>query len=192
MTLDGELPVSNWRVRDRILTTESHTLVMGFVNATPDSFSDGGGHLTREAAVAHGLAMWAQGADIIDVGGESTRPGAVPVPRADEVGRVVPVVSDLVEAGAVVSIDTMKAAVAEAAIAAGAHIVNDVSALGDPDMAAVCARSGVGVVLMHMQGTPQTMQDNPSYTDVVADVLAFLDERSAACLLYTSPSPRDL
>ncbi len=150
---------------------------MGIVNVTPDSFSDGGRYTGHEQAVARGLAMWNRGADVVDVGGESTRPGAEGVPVEAELGRVVPVVADLVEAGVVVSVDTMKAEVAFAAVAAGAHIVNDVSALGDPDMSAVCAEGGVGVVLMHMLGEPQTMQDDPQYGDVVAEVRDFLEKR---------------
>lgn len=166
-----------WRIRNRVLDTDDHTLVMGIVNATPDSFSDGGSHLSRDAAVARGLAQWERGADIVDVGGESTRPGAEPIPVGDEIGRVVPVVRDLVAQGVVVSVDTMKAAVAAAAIDAGAEIINDVTALGDPEMAAVCSAAGVGVILMHMQGDPQTMQADPSYDDVVTDVAGYLEAR---------------
>jgi dihydropteroate synthase len=161
-----------------LLSTEDHTLVMGIVNTTPDSFSDGGLYDANRDAIAHGLYLWDQGADIVDVGGESTRPGAVPVPVDDEIERVVPVVAGLAARGVVVSIDTMKAPVASAAIAAGAHIVNDITALGDPEMTAVCAESGVGVVLMHMQGTPQTMQENPSYENVVAEVRDYLVKRA--------------
>lgn len=164
----------SWAIRDRVLSTDEHTLVMGVVNTTPDSFSDGGRYAAVTAAVAHGRAMWDHGADIIDVGGESTRPGATPISVSEETARVVPVVRDLAAQGVVVSIDTMKAEVADAAIGAGAHIVNDVTALADPEMADVCAATGVGVVLMHMQGEPQTMQDDPQYDDVVADVAAFL------------------
>ncbi|MCP4966384.1 MAG: dihydropteroate synthase [bacterium] len=151
---------------------------MGIVNTTPDSFSDGGRYTAVEAAVAHGLALWSQGADIVDVGGESTRPGAEPVAEIEEMSRVVPVVRDLVAQDVVVSVDTMKAAVANAAIAAGAHIINDVTALADPEMVDVCAASGVGVVLMHMQGDPQTMQASPEYGDVVAEVSSFLEDRA--------------
>lgn len=167
-----------WRIRDRALSTEDHTLVMGIVNVTPDSFSDGGLYADHRGAVAHGMMLWEQGADILDIGGESTRPGADPVSAEEEVARVVPVIAALVEQGAVVSVDTMKAEVAAAAVAAGAHIVNDITALGDPGMAEVCAESGVGVVLMHMQGTPQTMQINPHYDDVAAEVLAYLETRA--------------
>ncbi|MEA2001032.1 MAG: dihydropteroate synthase [Actinomycetota bacterium] len=171
-----------WSIRDRVLSTADHTLVMGVVNATPDSFSDGGRFAAAEDAVAHGFSLWAQGADIVDVGGESTRPGAEPVSADEEISRVVPVVSELVERGVVVSIDTTKPLVAEAAIAARAHIVNDVTALSDPDMAVVCADAGVGVVLMHMQGDPKTMQIDPRYKNVVAEVAGFLEERAGLAL----------
>jgi dihydropteroate synthase len=171
--------MTNWAIRDRVLSTQHHTLIMGIVNTTPDSFSDGGHYAMSDAAVAHGLELWSQGADIVDVGGESTRPGATPVPAREEIDRIIPVVRDLADEGVVVSVDTMKAEVAEAAVAAGAHIINDVTALGDPAMARVCAESGVGVVLMHMQGEPQTMQDDPQYDDVVEDVAVYLEERVA-------------
>jgi dihydropteroate synthase len=154
--------------------------LMGVVNATPDSFSDGGLFLDPAAAVAHGLRLAAEGADILDVGGESTRPGAQPVSEQEELRRVLPVVEGLRAAGveARISIDTSKAAVAAAALAAGAAIVNDVTALrGDPGMAGVVAEAGAGCCLMHMQGTPATMQDEPRYEDVVGEVRAFLEER---------------
>ena len=154
---------------------------MGVVNVTPDSFSDGGSWLEPQAAVAHGLELHAAGAAILDVGGESTRPGAEPVGEAEELRRVEPVVRGLGEQapGALVSIDTMKAAVAEAALAAGAGYVNDVTALrGDPRMAAVVAAAGCEVCLMHMAGSPQTMQDDPRYGDVVGEVAGFLRERA--------------
>jgi dihydropteroate synthase len=150
---------------------------MGVVNVTPDSFSDGGRYLDAQAAIAHGEELLRDGAEILDVGGESTRPGAEPVGEAEELRRVVPVVGELAREGTV-SIDTSKAAVAAAAIDAGATMLNDVTALrGDPEMAALCAERGVGVVLMHMPGDPRTMQDNPSYDDVVDDVKAFLAAR---------------
>jgi len=154
---------------------------MGVVNVTPDSFSDGGLWIDPQAAVAHGLELHAEGAGILDVGGESTRPGADPVGVAEELGRVVPVVRELCAAlpGATVSIDTTKAQVAREAIDAGATYVNDVTALrGDPEMAAVVADAGCELCLMHMLGTPRTMQDDPSYGDVVAEVAAFLSERA--------------
>jgi dihydropteroate synthase len=151
--------------------------VMGIVNVTPDSFSDGGLYLEPEKAIAHGRALAEAGADVLDVGGESTRPGSEGVALDEELARVVPVVEGLAEV-APVSIDTTKSAVAEAAIAAGASMVNDVSALrGDPAMAPVCAGSGVELVLMHMLGSPRTMQQDPRYGDVVSEVLGFLKER---------------
>lgn len=154
--------------------------VMGVVNVTPDSFSDGGLHSDSAAAVAHGLQLAADGASILDVGGESTRPGAEPVPSLDELARVVPVVDGLAAAGARISIDTMKARVARAALEAGAGYVNDVSALRhDPEMASLIAETGCECCLMHMLGEPRTMQRSPRYGDVVDDVRAFLEERLA-------------
>jgi dihydropteroate synthase len=150
--------------------------VMGIVNVTPDSFSDGGEFLAADAAIEHGRVMTAAGADVVDVGGESTRPGAAEVPAAEELARVIPVVLALA-AETTVSVDTSKPDVAEAALDAGAAIVNDVTALADPAMATVCAERGCGVVLMHMLGTPRTMQDDPTYEDVVTEVRDFLEER---------------
>jgi dihydropteroate synthase len=151
---------------------------MGVVNVTPDSFSDGGLFLEPEAAIAHGEQLVRDGAEILDVGGESTRPGAEPVSDEVELARTQPVVADLEGLGYTVSIDTSKLAVAEAAIDAGAEIVNDVTALrGDPEMAALCAERSVTVVLMHMPGRPRTMQDDPRYDDVVDEVKGFLAER---------------
>jgi dihydropteroate synthase len=156
---------------------------MGVVNVTPDSFSDGGMFLEPEAAIAHGEQLIREGAAILDVGGESTRPGAEEVGAEEELARTQPVVSDLAALGHRVSIDTSKSAVAEAALDAGAAIVNDVTALrGDPEIAALCADRGAGLVLMHMQGTPRTMQEAPSYEDVVDDVKAFLVERTEAAV----------
>jgi dihydropteroate synthase len=153
-------------------------LVMGVVNVTPDSFSDGGAWLDPAAAIAHGLELIEQGAAILDIGGESTRPGAAPVGEAEELRRVLPVLEGLAGAGARLSIDTSKAAVAARAIGAGATIVNDVTALrGDPAMAALVARSGCDCCLMHMLGEPRTMQRDPRYDDVVGDVKAFLAQR---------------
>jgi dihydropteroate synthase len=150
---------------------------MGVVNVTPDSFSDGGMFLDAEAAVAHGRELVGQGAAILDVGGESTRPGAEEVGVEEEMGRVVPVVAGLAGT-ATVSVDTSKLEVAEAALDAGASIVNDVTALrGAPEIGGLCAERGVGLVLMHMLGDPRTMQVDPVYDDVVADVKAFLAER---------------
>jgi dihydropteroate synthase len=154
--------------------------IMGVVNVTPDSFSDGGRYLDPGAAVDHGRRLAAEGADILDVGGESTRPGAAEVPAAEELRRVLPVVEGLAGAGPTVSIDTSKAAVAEAALDAGAGYVNDVTAFrGDPRLAGLVASRGVPCCLMHMLGTPRTMQDDPRYDDVVSEVKAFLDERLA-------------
>jgi dihydropteroate synthase len=151
--------------------------VMGVVNVTPDSFSDGGLHLDPRAAIAHGLALREQGADLLDVGGESTRPGAEAVGEEEERRRVVGVIEALAAAGARVSVDTSKAAVARSALEAGADYVNDVTALGDPAMAEVVAASGATCCLMHMLGTPRTMQADPRYDDVVSDVKAFLERR---------------
>jgi dihydropteroate synthase len=152
--------------------------LMGIVNVTPDSFSDGGLYLDAEAATAHGRELIAEGAELLDVGGESTRPGAEAVDAAEERRRVEPVVSELAGEGTPISIDTSKVEVAAAALDAGASIVNDVTALGaDPDLGALVAERGAGLVLMHMQGTPRTMQQDPTYDDVVDDVKAFLAER---------------
>ncbi|CAO0822316.1 dihydropteroate synthase [Desulfarculales bacterium] len=160
------------------------TLIMGVVNVTPDSFSDGGRFLDHEAAVAQGLRLAQEGAAILDVGGESTRPGSEPTPLSEELDRVLPVVRELKKrSGAAVSIDTYKAEVASAAIAAGADMVNDITALrGDPEMAGLCAKSGVGLVLMHMLGSPRTMQADPRYDDVVAEVVSFLADQAQAAL----------
>ena len=151
--------------------------VMGIVNVTPDSFSDGGDHLAPSVAIAAGLAMVEDGAALVDVGGESARPGSEPVSAEEELARVLPGVTGLVEGGAIVSVDTTKAEVAFGCIAAGVHIVNDVTAFSDPAMVGVCADGGVGVVVMHMLGTPATMQHDPSYRDVVSDVGEFLERR---------------
>jgi dihydropteroate synthase len=152
--------------------------IMGIVNVTPDSFSDGGEFLDPERAIAHGRELAGEGADLLDVGGESTRPGAAAVGAAEELGRVAPVVEALAGDGSAVSIDTSKTAVAEAALDAGAGMVNDVTALRtEPELADLCAERGCEVVLMHMLGDPRTMQENPVYDDVVNDVKAFLAER---------------
>ncbi len=156
--------------------------LMGVVNVTPDSFSDGGLYLDSDAAVAHGEKLVRDGADVLDVGGESTRPGAAEVAEVEELRRIEPVVAALAGAAAV-SIDTSKLAVAEAALDSGASIVNDVTALRrDPEMAALCAERQAGVVLMHMPGNPRTMQDDPRYDDVVDDIRAFLAERIEAAV----------
>ena len=152
---------------------------MGVVNVTPDSFSDGGLHFCVDDAVAHGLLLARHGAFVVDVGGESTRPGAVEVPVEVELERVIPVITRIAAARTVlISVDTRKAAVAAAAIEAGAHIVNDVGGLRDPEMAAVCAAVGVPVVVMHMQGTPTDMQSDPRYDDVVAEVTDWLERQA--------------
>ncbi|MGZ9099132.1 MAG: dihydropteroate synthase [Brevundimonas sp.] len=158
--------------------------VMGIVNVTPDSFSDGGRLGSLEAAVAHGLRLAEQGADILDIGGESTRPGAEPVPEAEEIARVVPVITGLrARWDGPISIDTMKPAVARAAVAAGATLWNDVTALGfAADSLATAAALGCDVVLMHMRGEPRTMQADPHYDDVVAEVVGWLAARAEAAL----------
>jgi dihydropteroate synthase len=162
--------------------------VMGVLNVTPDSFSDGGRFASVAEAVDAGLALAGEGADIVDVGGESTRPGARPVPVADEVARVVPVVAGLRRGSDVlISVDTSEPAVMEAAVAAGADLINDVRALRRPGALAAAARLQVPVVLMHMQGEPATMQQAPAYGDVVTEVLAFLTERIAACITAGLP-----
>jgi dihydropteroate synthase len=166
--------------------------IMGVVNVTPDSFSDGGRFLDPEAAVRHGLELEAEGAALLDIGGESTRPGADPVSAEEELRRVLPVIAGLIGAGtgAHISIDTSKAAVAAAALEAGATIVNDVTALrGDSEMASVVAEHGAAVCLMHMLGDPRTMQDDPHYEDVVGEVRAFLEERMAFAV--SAGIPRD-
>src|SRR3954452_12967919 len=155
-------------------------LVMGIVNVTPDSFSDGGLFLDSAAAVAHGRDLLDQGADLLDIGGESTRPGATSVTLDQELARGMPVIEALVEQGHTISIDTTKAEVARRALVAGATVVNDVAAFRfDPDIAAVTAEHGATCVLMHMLGEPRTMQDDPRYDEVVSDVKAFLEERLA-------------
>ena len=156
--------------------------IMGVVNVTPDSFSDGGRYASRDAAIAHGRALLQAGASIIDVGGESTRPGAAPVSLEEELDRAVPVVEALAGEGAVVSIDTRHAVVMRTAVAAGARIINDVTALaGDPASLETAAASGAAIVLMHMQGEPRTMQQEPTYRDAPLDLYDYFAERLAAC-----------
>lgn len=160
-----------WRIRGRDFDLARRGMIMGILNVTPDSFSDGGSFVDPDAAVAHGLRMLGEGAEILDIGGESTRPGAPEVAADEELRRVLPVIERLRPmTKALLSIDTSKPAVAAAALAAGADIVNDVSGLRDAAMGPLCARAGAGVVIMHMQGTPRTMQVNPAYTDVVREV----------------------
>ncbi|MCZ2343553.1 MAG: dihydropteroate synthase [Bacteroidales bacterium] len=171
----------HWLCREYRFTLGHRPLVMGIVNVTPDSFSDGGQFFDPDAAIAHGLQLVADGADILDVGGESTRPGSQPVPAVDELARVLPVVRELAKRTQIpISVDTTKASVARACLDAGAVIVNDITGLtGDPAMPALCAKTGAGVVIMHMQGTPQTMQVDPRYDDVTTSVRDFLSDRIA-------------
>ena len=165
--------------RKRTFDFSERPFIMGIVNVTPDSFSDGGSYFSPEQAVAHGLRLAEEGADIIDIGGESTRPGAAPVSAAEETERVLPVIAELAaNIDVPLSIDTTKAEVARKALAAGAEIVNDVSALRfDPEMGDVVAAARVPVVLMHMRGTPQTMQHDIQYQSLVDDIREFLEER---------------
>lgn len=169
----------HWKTSRSCLDLSRHGRVMGIVNVTPDSFSDGGHHPSPTAALAHARQLIAEGAAIIDIGGESTRPGAAAVPPELELARTLPVITALrAEWHGLISIDTSKAVVARAALAAGADLVNDVSGLRhDPAMTALCAASGCGVVVMHMLGDPRTMQLQPHYTDVTATVREFFQER---------------
>ena len=173
---------TSWQLRTRSLTLSRRPLVMGIVNVTPDSFSDGGQFYNAERAVEQGLKLIEAGADLLDVGGESTRPYAAPVTAEEELRRVLPVVKALAASGSVpVSIDTSKAVVAEAAVAAGAEIINDVTGLeGDPAMLSLARDAAAGVCLMHMLGSPQTMQDHPVYEDVVREVGDYLRRRRDA------------
>lgn len=180
-TLDRRFPQRSQRWRLRTVTLEFGHVprLMGIINVTPDSFSDGGEFFSHQAAVDQGLRLAAEGADILDVGGESTRPYSESVEAAEELRRVIPVVRDLCEQTDVpLSIDTSKAAVAREAIAAGAEIINDVTGLeGDPIMVDVARDTAAGVCAMHMQGTPETMQDDPAYGDVVEDIFGYLHAR---------------
>jgi len=174
-----------WRCGDRRFDLKLGPLVMGILNVTPDSFSDGGEFFDLQAAIARALKLLDEGADILDIGGESTRPYATAVTAEDEVRRVIPVIETVIRdrPQALISIDTSKASVAEAAVTAGAEIINDVTALtGDPRMIAVAKASGAGVCAMHRQGTPQTMQDNPFYDDVVDEIYEFLCQRRDALI----------
>jgi dihydropteroate synthase len=166
-------------VKGRGFALGPRTWIMGILNVTPDSFSDGGTYPDKEKAIERGLEMIEEGADVIDVGGESTRPGARPVSEDEEMGRILPVVRGLRKSAAVLlSVDTMKATVAEAALEAGADIINDVSAFRfDPRMAGVVSRQGAAVVLMHMKGTPETMQSDPRYADLFDEIGWFLKDR---------------
>jgi dihydropteroate synthase len=178
--IDGH---GDWKVGVRILCRNNVPLIMGILNVTPDSFSDGGLHNQVDAAVAHGIQLARDGADVIDVGGESTRPGAVQVDVADELARTIPVVRKLAaQTDVPISIDTTKAEVARQALTAGAVIVNDISGLTfDSDMMSVCAEFDAAVCMMHIKGTPQNMQQDPVYGDVVHEVTDFLQERLSAC-----------
>jgi dihydropteroate synthase len=174
----GPLAATTWTVRGRALSL-ARPLIMGIVNVTPDSFSDGGQHATRDAALAHAFRLIEEGADILDIGGESTRPRAAEVSTAEELDRVVPLIASLAKEGVPLSVDTSKPDVMQAALEAGASIVNDVYALQAEGAVAAVAASDCGVVLMHMQGVPRTMQMAPRYDDVVAEVRVFLRERLA-------------
>lgn len=164
-----------WMLAGRTFAWGERTYVMGIVNVTPDSFSDGG-RVAAQDAIAHGLKLLADGADVLDVGGESTRPGSQAVSVDEELSRILPVIRALTDRGAVISVDTCKPEVADAALAAGAALLNDITGLRQPAMLEVAARHGVPAIAMHMQGTPQTMQDDPRYDDVVAEVRDFLVE----------------
>lgn len=168
-----------WQLRSETITFARIPTVMGIVNVTPDSFSDGGQFAEAEAAIEHALRLAEQGAGILDVGGESTRPYSTPVDAEEEIARVVPVIKGIVKQTRVpISIDTSKAPVAQAAIDAGAQIINDVTGLeGDPEMLSFAAQSGAGLCAMHMQGSPSTMQDNPQYENVVREIHTYLVQR---------------
>ena len=178
-----------WQLKNCELSFTDGPAVMGIVNVTPDSFSDGGQHATTESAIAHGIRLAKEGAAILDIGGESTRPYSDPVDQAEELERVIPVIEGLARAVDVpISIDTSKSAVAAAAIDAGAQIINDVTGLeGDPDMVSVAAATCVGVCAMHAQGTPQTMQDDPSYDNVTEEIFDYLMQRQASLIAAGIP-----
>jgi len=170
-----------WQIRDRVLQIGARPLIMGIVNVTPDSFSDGGQFGTTDRAVAHALDLVAQAADILDIGGESTRPGSHAVAGDEEMRRVLPVIQMLAKKTTVpLSVDTSKAAVARACLDAGAHIINDVTAMADPLMPEVVRASSAGIILMHMQGTPATMQFAPHYDSVIDELMRFFEERLVA------------
>lgn len=179
MSATDMIPRPAWHFRDRDHQPRELPLLMGIVNVTPDSFSDGGSFMDPQRAIDHALQLTADGADILDIGGESTRPGALAVPVDEELRRVVPVIERLRgQTDRLISVDTTKAAVAKQSLQAGADIVNDISGLTfDVEMPAVCADSGCGVIAMHIQGTPQTMQNDPRYDDVVSSVRRFLSDR---------------
>lgn len=178
---EKKVPATIWRCRDRLFDL-SKPLIMGIVNATPDSFSDGGAHNGLQAAVAWGRKLAQEGADILDVGGESTRPGAAEVSVEEEIERVVPVVRELARDGLAVSVDTSKPEVMAAALDAGACILNDIRAFELPGALDVAAASAAGLVIMHMQGTPQTMQDKPNYEDLLGEIETYLRGRESALI----------
>lgn len=173
-----------WKVRGQSLDLTHRALLMGIVNVTPDSFSDGGSFLDPVAACKHGLKLVEEGADILDIGGESTRPGSEGVPLEEELQRVIPVIQGLRrETKVLISIDTNKAPVAQAAMDAGADIINDITGLrGDANMAGVAAQFGAGVIIMHMKGTPRTMQDAPAYQDIVSEIGDFFRQSIAVAV----------
>ncbi len=170
---------SQWRLHTKTLTFGQRPLLMGIVNVTPDSFSDGGRYYEKSAAIDRALQLVDEGADILDIGGESTRPYADPVDAVEEARRVIPVIEAICQHTEIpISIDTSKATLAREAICAGAEVINDVTGFeGDPQMTAAAVESGAGLCVMHMQGTPQTMQDSPTYVDVVSDIYAYLKTR---------------
>lgn len=173
--------MNTWQLRNQLWHIPAAGGIMGILNVTPDSFSDGGQHTTITAAIEHARRMLQEGAHIIDIGGESTRPGAAPVDAAEEERRTAPVIASLRQEfpHALLSIDTRTPSVAAAALAAGADIINDITGLASAEMRTLCAAHPCGIILMHMQGTPQTMQIAPTYTDVVAEVRAFFEQRLA-------------
>jgi dihydropteroate synthase len=174
-------PSNVWLIAGQQISLQARGLIMGIVNVTPDSFSDGGRHFATDDAIQQGLRLQAEGADILDIGGESTRPGAEPVSEQEELNRVIPVITALRQRShCLISVDTFKPRVAAAALAAGAQIINDVSGFRSPEMVKVAAASNAGLVIMHMQGQPRTMQQQPEYADVVATVCSFLADRMKA------------
>src|SRR5262245_26783870 len=181
-----------WKLRSRTLEFPRRPLVMGIINVTPDSFSDGGQYLDSSVAVEHALQLVADGADLLDIGGESTRPYSETVRADEELRRVMPVIEKVTaEVRIPLSIDTSKSTVASAAIEVGAEIINDITGLtGDPAMVELAIETGAGVCAMHMQGTPQTMQDNPTYTDVVGEIREYLRERRDALMSAGIPRER--
>jgi len=189
--MSPEGPELVWRCRDRVFDLSARTLIMGVVNVTPDSFSDGGRFFAPDAAIAHARQLLAEGADLLDLGAESTRPGAAPVTAAEQIRRLAPVIEALAaNPGACLAVDTANAEVAGHALELGAQVVNDVTALADPGMAAVVARSGAGLVLMHMTGTPATMQQDPHYEDVTQEVREHLAARLEAARAAGVPDGR--